>query len=148
VLVVVEGQDDHVARLVKLQEVARKLPVDEVVPRLGLVLRALHQPDLPVYEHGGGLERGLARERVRQVLFERAQPGGVNRHAFFLAFGKARFIHAPRLALERVIFFGGGEGVRASKHQLLLGSDDDKESLAVAVEARRCRCHKALSCLA
>ena len=74
VLVVVEGQDDHVARLVKSKEVPRELPVDEVVPRLRLALRALHQPDLPVHEHGRRLERGLARERVRQVLLERAEP--------------------------------------------------------------------------
>jgi len=81
VLVVVEREDHHVAGIKKLQEVPGELPVDKVVPRLRFPLHPLHELDLPVYEHGRGLKRVLRGERVRQLLFERAQPARVDRHA-------------------------------------------------------------------
>lgn len=81
VLVVVKGQHHGVARLEPLEQVPHELPVYEVVPRLGLGLHGLHQLDLPVHEHGARAEGALRGEGVRQVLFERAQPRGVDRHA-------------------------------------------------------------------
>lgn len=84
VLVVVKGQHDHVAHLEDALQVPGKLPKDEVVPGLRLGLHALHQADLAVHERGGGRERALLRERVRQLFLERAEPRGIDRHAFLL----------------------------------------------------------------
>jgi hypothetical protein len=81
---------------------ARELPVYERVPRLRLPLVGLHQLDLPVHKHGGWAERALGRECVRVVLFERAQPRGVDGHVW----NGISFARARRLAL--VCFFSIG----------------------------------------